>query len=127
MLFSCFLAGFLQCLLELIQLLAQLRKVPIYGICILAAFLSGMQIGFLLFVFLIPTTIPGIGCGVHAPILLAQVAMLLEMDFLGNPGHRFGTRMLLPFLSLVRSFLRRFQLNILMGTDALNCFKQLEK
>ncbi len=41
-------------------------------------------------------------------ILLAQVAMLLETDLLGNPGCRLGTRMLLPFLALVRSLLGRF-------------------
>jgi hypothetical protein len=44
--------------------------------------------------------------------------MLLETHFLGNPGHRLGTRMLLPFLALVRSFLGRFQLGLLVGTDA---------
>ncbi len=42
--------------------------------------------------------------GVRAPMLLAQAAMLLEMDLLGNPGRRLGTRILLPFLVLVRSF-----------------------
>jgi hypothetical protein len=54
---------------------------------------------------------------------LAQVAMLLKVDFLGNPGHRLGTRMFLPFLALVRSFLRRFQLGLLVGADALDHLK----
>jgi hypothetical protein len=54
---------------------------------------------------------------------LAQVAMLLEMDLLGNPGHRLSTRMLLPFLALVRSFLGRFQLGLPVGVDALDHFK----
>ncbi len=38
-------------------------------------------------------------------MLFAQVAMLLEADFLGNPGRRLGTRMFLPFLALGGSFL----------------------
>ena len=39
--------------------------------------------------------------GICAPILLAQVAVLLKADFFGNPGRRIGTRVLLPFLALV--------------------------
>ncbi len=46
--------------------------------------------------------------GIRAPMLLSQVAMLLKMDLLGNPGCRLGTRMPLSFLTLVRSFLGRF-------------------
>jgi hypothetical protein len=53
-------------------------------------------------------------------MLLAQVAMLLEADFLGNPGRRLGTRMFLPFLALVRSFLRKFQFGLLLGAEALD-------
>jgi hypothetical protein len=34
-------------------------------------------------------------------MLFAQVAVLFKTDFLGNPGHRIGTRALLPFLALV--------------------------
>ncbi len=99
----------------------------IYGIGFLTAFLSGTEIGFPLSVFLIPMTIFGIVHGARAPMPLAQIAMLLEMDFLGNPGHRFGTRMLLLFLALVRSFLGRFQLGLLMGTKAFNPLKRHEK
>ena len=123
MVFLHFLAPLLQSLLELVKLLAQLHKVLLYGIDFLTAFLSGTKIGFLLSVFLIPTTIPGIVHGVHAPMPLAQVAKLLEMGFLGNPGHRLGTRRLLHFLPLVRSFLRRFQLGLLVCADALDFFK----
>jgi hypothetical protein len=118
-----FLAQFLQHLLELIQLLAQLRKVMIHGICFLSAFLSSAEIGFLLSVFLKPMTITSIVHGIHTPMLLAQVAMLLKTDCFGNPGHRLGTRALLPFLALVRSFFGRFQLSLLVGADALDCFK----
>jgi hypothetical protein len=81
---SRFLAQILQCLLKLIQFLAQLHKVLLYGIGFLIVFLSGVELEFLLSVFLIPTTIPGILHGVCTPMLFAQVAMLLKMDFLGN-------------------------------------------
>ncbi len=46
--------------------------------------------------------------GIHAPMPLSQVAMLLEADYLGNPGRRLGTRMFLSFLALVGSLLGRF-------------------
>ncbi len=115
---SSFLAQLLQCLLKLLNLLAQLCKVPINGISFLTAYLSGAEIRFLLSVFLKPTTITSVVHGIRAPMPLAQVAMLLERDLLGNPGHGLGTRMLLPFLTFVRSFLRRFQLGHLVGADA---------
>jgi hypothetical protein len=86
-----------------------------------------MEIGFLLSIFLIPRTILVIVRGVRTPMPLAQVVMLLEMDFLGDPCHRFGTRFLLPILALVRSFLGRFQLGILMVTNTLNCLKRRTK
>jgi hypothetical protein len=34
---------------------------------------------------------------------LAQVAILLKIIFIGNPGRRLGTRTFLPFLTLVLS------------------------
>jgi hypothetical protein len=74
-------------------------------ICFLTAFLSRAEIGFLLSVFLKPTTITSVVCGIHAPMPLSQVEMLLEVNFLWNPGRRLGTRMILHFLALVRSFL----------------------
>jgi hypothetical protein len=118
-----FLAQLLQRLLELLDLLAQLREVLINGICFLTAFLSVAEIGFLLSVFLKPTTITSVVHGIHAPMPLVQVAMLLETDLLGNPDLRLGTKMLLPFLALMRSFPGRFQLGLLMGADALDHFK----
>jgi hypothetical protein len=39
-------------------------------------------------------------------MLLAQVAVLLKMDFLGNPGRKIVTRVFLPFLALVGRLLR---------------------
>jgi hypothetical protein len=58
----------------------------IYRITFLTAFLSGAEIGFLLSVLLKPTTIASVVCGICAPMLLAQVAMLLEANFLGPPS-----------------------------------------
>ncbi len=67
----------------------------------MSAFLGGAEIGFLLSVLLEPTTIISIVHGICTPMLLAQVAVLLKMDFLGNPGRRICTRAFLPFLALV--------------------------
>ncbi len=53
-------------------------------------------------------------------MLLAQVAMLLEADFLGNPGRRLGIRTFLSFLALVSNFLGRFQFGLLLGADTLD-------
>jgi hypothetical protein len=41
----------------------------------------------------------------HAPMLLAQVALLLKADFLGDSGCRLSIRSLVSFLALVGSFL----------------------
>ena len=65
-------------------------------------------------------------------MLLAQVAMLLEADFLGNPGRIIGTRAFLPFLALIRrlvGFLKRIRLALLLfiGADAFNHFQQSQK
>jgi hypothetical protein len=79
------------------------------------AFLSGTEIGFLLSVFLKPTTIKSVVCGIRTPMPLAQVAMLLKADFLGNPGRRLGTRKLLPYLALVGSLLTKFRFGFLVG------------
>jgi hypothetical protein len=103
-----FLTRLLQCLLKLLDFLGQLRKVLVSGITFFSTLLSGTEIGFLLSVFFEPTTITSVVCGIRAPMLLAQVAMLLKMDFLGNPGCRIGTRAFLPFLALVGRLLGRF-------------------
>jgi hypothetical protein len=83
-----------------------------------------MDIGLLLSVFLKPTTITSVVHGASAPMLFAQVAMLLKADFLGNPGHRIGTRTFLPFLTIVGSLLGRFQFGLLVGADALDRLQQ---
>ncbi len=105
---SHFLTRLLQRLLKLLNFLGQLHEVLVHGITFLSAFLSGAEIGFLLFVLLKPTTITSVVRGIRAPMLLAQVAVLLKTDFLGNPGRRIGTRMFLPFLALVGRLLGRF-------------------
>ena len=56
-------------------------------------------------------------------MLLAEVAVLLKADFLGNPGHRIGTRALLPFLALVGRLLGRFRFALLVGADTFDCFQ----
>jgi hypothetical protein len=53
-------------------------------------------------------------------MLLAQVAMLLKTDLLGNPGRRIGTRALLPFLTLFGRLLGRFRFALLVGADAFD-------
>jgi hypothetical protein len=104
-----FLTLFLQCFLELLNFLGQLHEVLVNWIRFLTAFLSGAEFGLLLSVFLEPMTIASAVRGICAPMPFTQVAMLLKADFLGNPGHRLGTRMFLPFLALVGSQLGRFR------------------
>jgi hypothetical protein len=63
-------------------------------------------------------------------MLLAQVAMLLKTDFLGNPGQKIGTRAFLPFLTLVGRLLRflvRIQFALLVGADVFDHFQQSQK
>jgi hypothetical protein len=79
---------------------------------------------FHLSILLKPTTITSVVHGIHALMPLAQVAMLLKADFLGNPGCRIATRLFLPFLTLVGGLLGRFRLGLLVGADALDCLQQ---
>ena len=105
MAFLSFLAGILQRFLELLDFLGELCEVVVYGITFLSAFLSSAEIGFLLSVLFKPTTITSVVRGICTPMLLAQVAMLLEADFLGNPDRRIGTRAFLPFLPILEDLL----------------------
>jgi hypothetical protein len=122
-----FLTGLLQRFLELLDFLGELRKVLVYGITFLSAFLSSAEIGFLLSVLFKPTTIMSVVHGIRTPMLLAQVAGLLKADFLGKPGRRIGTRVLLPFLALVGRLLGRFQFALLVGADVFDRFQQSQK
>jgi hypothetical protein len=72
-------------------LLGYLHKVVVHEICFLTAFCSGAEIGLLLSVFLKPTTITSVVRVIHTPVLLAQVAMILKTDFLGNPDRKMTT------------------------------------
>jgi hypothetical protein len=63
----------------------------------------------------------------HASKLLAQVAMLLRADFLGDPDHGIGTSAFLPFLALVRRVLGRSQFALVIYADAFDCFQQSQK
>ena len=65
MAFLTFLAGLLQCFLELLDFLGELRKVMIYGTTFLTAFLSGAIIECLLSVLFKPTTITSVVCGMR--------------------------------------------------------------
>ncbi len=127
MMFLTFLTGLLQRFLKLLNFLGELLEVMVYRITFLTAFLRGVEIGFLLSVFLKPTTIASVVRGIRAPMLLAQVAMLLEANFLGHPDLSLGTRAFLPFLALVRRLLGRFRFSLLVGADAFDCFQQSEK
>ena len=60
-------------------------------------------------------------------MVLAQVAMLLKADFLGNPDCGIGTRGFLPFLALVRRLLGRFRFALLVDADVFDCFQQSQK
>jgi hypothetical protein len=84
-----------------------------------------VEIGCLLSVPVKPTTIMSVVCGICAPMLLAQVAMLLKVDFLGNPDSGIGTRALLSFLALVSRLLGRFQIVLLVGADAFDRFHKV--
>jgi hypothetical protein len=95
----------------------------VYRITFLTAFLSSTEIRFLLSVFLEPTAITSVVHGIRDPMHLAQVAMLLEANFLGHPDRSLGTRAFLPFLALVRRLLGRFRFALLIGADAFDCFR----
>jgi hypothetical protein len=103
-----FLAGLLQRFIKLLNFLGELRKVMIYGTTFLTTFLSGMEIRFLLSVFLKPTALTCVVRGIRTPMLLAQVAMLLESNLLWHTDRGLGTRSFLTFLALVRRLLGIF-------------------
>ncbi len=96
--------SFLENLLKLVQFLAQLRKRLLCGIGSLTAFLGGAEIGFFRSVFLKTTTIVSIVGRVRAPMLLAQVAMLLGTYLFGD-SETLSTRSLRTLLLAVRRFL----------------------
>ena len=64
-----------------------------------------MEISFLQPIFLILMAVSCVMHSMHAPMLLAEVAMILGASFLGNLACRLGTRPLVSILTLVRSLL----------------------
>ncbi len=96
---------FLDCLLELVRFLAQLREGLLYGIGFLSAFLSGAEIEFFRSVFLEMMAIASIVRRVCAPMLLAKVAVFLGTSFLWDSGTVVSTRSLRTLLLAVQSFL----------------------
>ena len=96
---------FLDHLLKLVQFLAQLSKRLLCGIGFLSAFLSSAEIQFFFSAFLEPTAITSIVRCVHAPMLLAKVAVFLGTSFLWDSGAIASTRSLCTFLLAVRRFL----------------------
>ncbi len=123
MAFLTFLAGLLQRFLKLLDFLSELCEVMVYGITFLTAFLSSVEIRFLLFVLLNSTTITSVVRGMCAPLLLAEFAMLLKSDFLGHPNRSLATSAFLSFLTLVRRLLGRFRFALLVGADAFDRFQ----
>jgi hypothetical protein len=118
---------FLDCLIKLVQFLAQLHKRLLCRIGFLSAFLGGTEIGSYHSVFLIPTTILCDVCSIPTPMLLAEVTMLLGASFLGYFGCRLGTSSLVPFLAPVESFLGGLCIGSYLGTYALSSLKRHEK
>ncbi len=94
---------FLENLLGLVHFLAQLHERLLRGIGFLSAFLGGAEIGFLRSVFLKTTTISSIVGRVSAPMLLAQVAMLLS-TYLFWDSETLSTRSLRTLLLAVQRF-----------------------
>ncbi len=93
----------------------------------LSTFLGGMEIGFLRPIFLILTTITCVVHSVHAPMLLAEVAMFFGASFLGDSGRRLSTRLLVSFLALVGSFLIGLCIGLFLCTYALYSLKRHKK
>jgi hypothetical protein len=71
----------------MVQFLAQLGKQLLRRIEFLTCLLGGTEVGFQRSVFLILATILGSVRSMCTPMFLAQLARLLETDFLGNPHH----------------------------------------
>ncbi len=120
---------FLDHLLELVQFLAQLRERLLRGIGFLSPFLGGAEIGFLRSVFLEATTITSIVGRVRAPMLLAQVAMLLGAYHFWDSG-TLSTRSLRTLLLAVQRFLVARRVGLVgsfLPTYALDSLKGLKE
>jgi hypothetical protein len=114
----------LKSLLQLVQYLAQLGKWLLCWIGFLTCLLGSAEISFCHPVFLILAAIFGSLCSMRVPIFLAQLARLLETDFLVSllPGTIAG--LLGSCLILVRSFLVGWRMGLLMGTYMLDSLER---
>jgi hypothetical protein len=119
-------AQFLDCILKLVQFLAQLGERLLSGIGFLCAFLGSVEIGLLRSIFLIHATFLCVVRSMCAPMLFVEVAMLLKVDFLGDSGHRSSTRSLVSCLALDGSFLVGMCVGLFLCTYMLYCLKKCE-
>jgi hypothetical protein len=117
---------FLDHLLELVQFLAQLRERVLRGIGFLSAFLGGAEIGFFRSVFLKTTAIASIVRRVCAPMLLAQVAMILGTYLFRDSG-TVSTRLLRTLLLDVRRFLVARRVGLVESFPATYALNSLER
>jgi hypothetical protein len=114
----------LKSLLQLVQFLAQLGKRLLCWIGLLTCLLGGAEIGFCRLVFFILAAIFGSVRSMRAPIFLAQLARLLETDFLVSLLSGTITGLLGSHIVLVRSFLAGWCMGLLMGTYTLDSPKR---
>jgi len=115
---------FLKSLLQMVQFLAQLGKCLLCGIRFLTCLLGSTEVGFYRSVFFVPMAILGSMRSMRTPIFLAQLARLLETDFLGNPHRGSNTGPLGSRLVLGRSFLTGWHMGFLGGTHMLNSLER---
>jgi hypothetical protein len=90
----------------------------------LTCLLGGTEVGFRQPIFLILAAIFGSMRSMRAPIFLAQLARLLNMDFLLSLLCGFSSGPLGSCLVLVRSFLAGWRMGFLRGTYTLNSFER---
>jgi hypothetical protein len=89
--------------------------------------LGGTKIRFFHSLFFVPMTILGILCGVHAPMLLAEVAILLGVSIFGNLARVLRIRPLVSFSALVRRLLVELCIGFFLCLYELNSLERQEK
>ncbi len=116
MVFLRLMGSSLKSLLQTVQFLAQLGKRLLCRIGFLTCLLGGTEVGFQRSIFLILAATLGSMRTMRTPLFLAQLARLLETDFLGNPPHGSSTGPLGSCLVLVRSFFTGWHMGFLVST-----------
>jgi hypothetical protein len=122
LLVSCFLDAFLSVSIFLLNC----AKEFFVGL-VFYAFLGGPVDKIFHSIFLVPMTIFDIVHGICAPMVLAHVAMLIGVRFLGNPAHRIGARSHVTLFVFVQSYLVGLCAGSFLGTYALNSLERQEK